>query len=154
MSHDTSADDMIDYMLNESGFDLSMPKMVLSITGGSNRLLIDETTKTAFKQGLIKMSKTINAWIISGGTNCGVMRLVGDAVEQDIRSNGLSVIGIAPWGCVSFREDLIVKKFFTLKHPFEQYLKKNFLNKRKIKDDKITHQSNGSVNIITGRYVS
>ena len=38
--------------------------------------------KKAFKEGLVKAASSTGAWIISGGTNTGVMRLVGEAVEE------------------------------------------------------------------------
>lgn len=99
---------MIEYLYSDSGFNLPRPKMILSVTGGAQKFSIDENTKTAFKLGLMKAAKTTNAWIITGGTNKGVMRLVGDAVEEDFHAHELTVLGIATWGCIAFREDLIV----------------------------------------------
>lgn len=99
---------MIDYLLSEYGFNLTQPKMLLCVTGAEEKLLIDDKTSTAFKLGLMKAAKTTNAWITSAGTNSGVMRLVGDAVEKDIRAHDLTVLGIAPWGCIACRDDLIV----------------------------------------------
>ncbi len=48
-------------------------------------------------RGLVKAAKTTDSWIISGGTNVGVMRLVGDAIEKDINGESLSVIGVASY---------------------------------------------------------
>jgi hypothetical protein len=62
--------------------------------------------KTAFKRGLIKAATSTNAWIITGGTNTGVMRLVGEAVSEEF--NKLIVIGIATWGKIALRKKLIV----------------------------------------------
>jgi hypothetical protein len=39
---------------------------------------LEKSIKQAFKNGLTKAAKTTNAWIISGGFNCGVMRLVNN----------------------------------------------------------------------------
>ena len=53
-------------------------------------------------------------WILTCGTNCGVAKLVGDAVHknsQAVKMDGSSVmpsvncIGIAPWGYVAHKED-------------------------------------------------
>lgn len=55
---------------------LNAPKLIISITGGSRTFNLEKTIKQAFKNGLTKAAKTTNAWIISGGSNCGVMRLV------------------------------------------------------------------------------
>lgn len=51
----------------------------------------------------MKVAKATNAWIITGGTNEGVMRLVGDSVEEDLSTNNATVLGIATWGCVKFK---------------------------------------------------
>ncbi len=60
--------------------------------------------KVAFKEGLIKAAVSTGAWIISGGTNTGVMRLVGEAVADYAKystENKLTVLGIATWGIIS-----------------------------------------------------
>jgi hypothetical protein len=98
---------MISYLYSDTGFALPKPKMILSVTGGAQQFSIDEDTKTAFKLGLMKTAKTTNAWIITGGTNTGVMRLVGDAVAEDLNAQDLTVLGIASWGCIAFREDMV-----------------------------------------------
>ena len=62
-------------------------------------------------------AKTTGAWIITGGTNTGVMRHVGEAVKgHTVMSRGamltdktsqVHLIGIAPWGIVEHRSELI-----------------------------------------------
>lgn len=98
------------------------PKLILSVTGGAKKFTIDEPTKVAFKLGLMKVARSTNAMIISGGTDDGVMKLVGDAVDEDLFGNEVPVLGIAVWGCVSFKDKpvkLLFNKFrfLTLK-PF------------------------------------
>ena len=60
-----------------------------------------------------------STWILTCGTNCGVDKLVGDAVHknsQAVKMDGSSVmptvncIGIAPWGYVEHKEDLVNEK--------------------------------------------
>ena len=48
------------------------------------------------------------AWIVTGGTNAGVMKHVGEAVrDYGLTADGrVTCIGIAPWGCVQNREEL------------------------------------------------
>lgn len=67
--------------------------------------------KKAFKRGLIKAAASTGAWIITGGTNTGVMRLVGEAVadEYHAQSTNLVVLGIATWGKVALRNLMSVK---------------------------------------------
>jgi transient receptor potential cation channel subfamily M protein 2 len=104
----TPVDDMVNYLYSDVGFKLPKPKVILSVTGGTKQFSIDENTKTAIKLGLMKAAKTTNACIISGGTNTGVMRLVGDAVAEDLNEQDLTVLGIASWGCIAFNNDMIV----------------------------------------------
>ncbi len=59
-----------------------------------------EEIKSAFKLGLVKAAKTTSAWILTGGTNHGVMKLVGDAVAEDLNANDITVLGITSWGTV------------------------------------------------------
>lgn len=54
------------------------------------------------------------AWIITGGTHAGVMKHVGQAVKDyalssAMQGNHLVVIGVATWGVIHNREDLVHK---------------------------------------------
>ncbi len=92
---------MLKYMTTEpDGFRLNLPQLIFSVTGGAQQFTINEDVKNAFKHGLMKAAKATNAWIITGGTDCGVMKLVGDAVEKDLGASKLTVLGIASWGNV------------------------------------------------------
>lgn len=86
---------------------LERPELILSITGAAQNFNIIEKVRSTFKESLIKAAKTTNAWIISGGTNYGVMRLVGEAMKEDLYPN-IPVIGIATWGVIASRENLEV----------------------------------------------
>lgn len=68
---------------------------ILSVTGGAQNFTINERTKTAFKQALTKVARETDAWIVTGGSNCGVMKLVGDAVMEDLHKG--PVFGICTW---------------------------------------------------------
>jgi hypothetical protein len=84
-----------DYILKNTRF--RSPQLLISVTGGAKNFTIDKKTKNAFMRGLVKAAKTTDSWIISGGTNVGVMRLVGDAIEKDINGESLPVIGVASY---------------------------------------------------------
>lgn len=51
------------------------------------------------------------AWIVTGGTNLGVMKHVGEAVRDygltSANSSPIVAIGIATWGCVQKKDELI-----------------------------------------------
>ncbi|CAF4102270.1 unnamed protein product, partial [Rotaria magnacalcarata] len=51
----------------------------------------------------------LRAWIITGGMNTGIMKLVGDIVPTNPHnSRPIHIIGIATWGCVSNCDQLLV----------------------------------------------
>ena len=60
------------------------------------------------------MSFTVGAWVITGGTNTGVTRHVGDALISErsprLRGGRVVSIGIAPWGVVENRQNLVGRK--------------------------------------------
>ena len=52
------------------------------------------------------------AWIISGGTNTGVMKIVGEAVNDYQMTSASSdqkivALGIATWGIINNKKDLV-----------------------------------------------
>lgn len=69
---------------------------------------------------IAQVAQTTGAWIITGGTNTGMMRHVGKAVKgHTVMSRGaqrkdkgsqLHLIGIATWGIVDHRSELIDRK--------------------------------------------
>ena len=59
------------------------PKLILSVTGGAQDFQIPSRMNRAFKEGLVKAAASTDAWIITGGTDHGVMKLVGEAVKEE-----------------------------------------------------------------------
>jgi transient receptor potential cation channel subfamily M member 2 len=101
---------MIQFLYNPEGWNLQRPQLILSVTGGAQKFTIPHRMKKAFKRGLIKAAASTGAWIITGGTNTGVMRLVGEAVADEFHkyNQKLTVLGIATWGKIALREQMIV----------------------------------------------
>ena len=76
------------------------------MTGGAKKFNLSHGLKNAFKEGLIKAACSTDAWIITGGTNTGVMRLVGEAASELLPKYGqktIPIIGVATWGVISMR---------------------------------------------------
>ena len=71
---------MIEYLYNsnEDGWNLQRPNLILSVTGGAKKFTLNPRIKKAFKSGFIRAAATTGAWIITGGTNEGIMKLVGE----------------------------------------------------------------------------
>ncbi|CAM4760304.1 unnamed protein product [Rotaria magnacalcarata] len=85
------------------------PSLVISITGGAKNYNMSGKLLRAFRRGLRKVATTTGAWIITGGMNTGIMKLVGDIVPTNPHnSRPIHIIGIATWGCVSNCDQLLV----------------------------------------------
>lgn len=112
ISHDTDVQLILKLMLER--WDLEIPNLVISVTGGAKSFVLKPRLKEVFRRGLIKAAKSTSAWIITGGTNTGVMKHVGEAVkEQEITfgsEDKVNVIGIATWGIVDRKDSLIARK--------------------------------------------
>jgi transient receptor potential cation channel subfamily M protein 2 len=87
-------------MYSKNGWGLEMPKLILSVTGGAQNFRVHSRLKKAFKNGLMRAAISTNAWVITGGTNAGVMKLVGEAVAEESHKHSLTLIGVATWGKV------------------------------------------------------
>lgn len=99
-------------MYCHEGWKLQKPQLILSVTGGSQKFMLPQNMKKAFKRGLIKCASSTGAWIITGGTNTGVMRLVGEAVAEEFHKNSkskITVLGIAKWGNIALRNQMIIQ---------------------------------------------
>ncbi|XP_033748450.1 transient receptor potential cation channel subfamily M member-like 2 [Pecten maximus] len=91
-------------------WNLKTPNLLISVTGGAKSFQVKTQQRTAFRRGLIKLARTTDPWIISGGSNTGIMKEVGEAVRDfNLTANcGQSIvaIGIATWGVVQNRQHL------------------------------------------------
>ena len=100
IKNDTPCEEAVKHIYSDSenGLQLSKPKFILSIIGGTKNFRLsdrDRETEKAFKTGLMKAAKMSDTWIITGGINFGAMRLVGDAIHEELNSNNFIVLGIA-----------------------------------------------------------
>uniref|UniRef100_A0A3B3XCU5 TRPM SLOG domain-containing protein n=1 Tax=Poecilia mexicana TaxID=48701 RepID=A0A3B3XCU5_9TELE len=109
VSADTEA--TVLYKLLTEQWELSPPKLVISVTGGAKNFYLKSHLKKVFYRGLMKIAQTTGAWLITGGTNVGVMRHVGQAVRDYTLSNTkqkeVVAIGVAPWGVIHNKDKLV-----------------------------------------------
>ncbi|KAM6257342.1 transient receptor potential cation channel subfamily M member 7 isoform 1-T1 [Porphyrio hochstetteri] len=116
-------------MLKE--WQMELPKLVISVHGGMQKFELHPRIKQLLGKGLIKAAVTTGAWIITGGVNTGVAKHVGDALREHASrsSRKICTIGIAPWGVIENRNDLVgrdvVAPYQTLLNPLS---KLNVLN--------------------------
>ncbi|XP_029431238.1 transient receptor potential cation channel subfamily M member 7-like isoform X2 [Rhinatrema bivittatum] len=129
LSYDSKPEAILHLMLKEWQMDL--PKLVISVHGGMQKFELHPRIKQLIGKGLIKAALTTGAWIITGGVNTGVAKHVGDALKEHASrsSRKICTIGIAPWGVIENRNDLIgrdvVAPYQTLLNPLS---KLNVLN--------------------------
>ncbi|NP_001032823.1 transient receptor potential cation channel subfamily M member 1 isoform 1 [Rattus norvegicus] len=109
VSYDTKPDSLLHLMVKD--WQLELPKLLISVHGGLQSFEMQPKLKQVFGKGLIKAAMTTGAWIFTGGVSTGVVSHVGDALkDHSSKSRGrLCAIGIAPWGMVENKEDLVGK---------------------------------------------
>ncbi|XP_040282701.1 transient receptor potential cation channel subfamily M member 2-like [Bufo bufo] len=105
-SCDTNPSVLFELMTQQWG--LSVPSLLISVTGGAKNFNISPRLKNEFSWGLVKAAQSTGAWIITGGSHAGVMKHVGEAI-RDFSGNHQEIvlIGIASWGIVHNREYLL-----------------------------------------------
>ncbi|KAK1887609.1 Transient receptor potential cation channel subfamily M member 1 [Dissostichus eleginoides] len=124
VSYDTKPDNILHLMVKD--WQLELPTLLISVHGGLQNFDLSPKLKQVFGKGLIKAAVTTGAWIITGGVNTGVMRHVGDALkDHSSKSRGkVCAIGIAPWGILENKEDLIgkdvTKPYQTMANPLSK----------------------------------
>jgi len=107
LSFDTKPQNIINLVKNY--WQLEFPKLIISVHGGIANFGLQPKLKQALKQGLIKVVNTSHIWIITAGTDTGVVKHIGDILKDILPNSSINIvaIGIAPWGVVNERESLI-----------------------------------------------
>uniref|UniRef100_A0A8C5MGZ2 non-specific serine/threonine protein kinase n=1 Tax=Leptobrachium leishanense TaxID=445787 RepID=A0A8C5MGZ2_9ANUR len=129
LSYDSNPEAILQLLLKE--WQMELPKLVISVHGGTQKFELHPRVKQLIGKGLIKAAVTTGAWIITGGVNAGVAKHVGDALKEHASrsSRKICTIGIAPWGLIENRNDLIgrdvIAPYQTLLNPLS---KLNVLN--------------------------
>ncbi|XP_077376516.1 transient receptor potential cation channel subfamily M member 1-like isoform X2 [Festucalex cinctus] len=106
-SFDSRPECLLQLMLKE--WSLELPTLLISVHGGLQNFELPPKLRQVFGRGLIKAAVTTGAWIFTGGVSTGVIRHVGDALkEHSSKSRGrVCAIGVAPWGIVDNKQDLL-----------------------------------------------
>uniref|UniRef100_A0AAY4EE23 Transient receptor potential cation channel subfamily M member 1 n=1 Tax=Denticeps clupeoides TaxID=299321 RepID=A0AAY4EE23_9TELE len=109
VAFDSKPDNLLHLMVKD--WQLELPTLLISVHGGLQNFEMQPKLKQVFGKGLIKAAVTTGAWIFTGGVSTGVIRHVGDALkDHSSKSRGkVCAIGIAPWGILENKEDLIGK---------------------------------------------
>ncbi|XP_048868863.1 transient receptor potential cation channel subfamily M member 4-like isoform X3 [Brienomyrus brachyistius] len=104
------------YTLMTVHWGLPVPNLVLSLVGGDGRVKVKSWIREVLRRGLVRVAQSTGAWIITGGLREGLTRCIGEAV-RDHRAAASSLshakviaLGIAPWGLVLNRQQLVNPK--------------------------------------------
>ena len=100
---DTTSTNLLSTFI-EKHWGLARPQVLISVTGGAQDFVLSPKLKHMFNRGLVSAAHSANAWIFTGGTDTGVMKLVAEAIH----SHGvkLPLIGVTSHGCVNGRDAL------------------------------------------------
>uniref|UniRef100_A0A668TJI1 Transient receptor potential cation channel, subfamily M, member 4a n=1 Tax=Oreochromis aureus TaxID=47969 RepID=A0A668TJI1_OREAU len=101
------------YNILTTHWGLPAPNLVVSVVGGNSRTQIKTWVREILRQGLVKASQSTGAWILTTGLRERLGRCVGQAVRDhaaaasSVSLNKVVALGIAPWGVVEKREQLV-----------------------------------------------
>uniref|UniRef100_A0A7S3AMF8 TRPM SLOG domain-containing protein n=1 Tax=Haptolina ericina TaxID=156174 RepID=A0A7S3AMF8_9EUKA len=82
---------------------LGLPEVVITVVGGAQDFTLTPQLQSTFSSGLASAAMSSRAWVLTGGTNTGVMKMVGKAMQE--QAPKVPVIGIGPWGAIAGRDD-------------------------------------------------
>jgi len=116
---DTTSSAMLSHFL-EKYWRLPRPDVLISVTGSAASLQLTSQLQRVFDRGLASAAAMTNAWIFTGGTDSGVMKLVGEAMHK-YGLVDVPVVGVAPWGAIAGRKELSDKKGQTIEVMAWQY---------------------------------
>ncbi|KAJ3603567.1 hypothetical protein NHX12_028312 [Muraenolepis orangiensis] len=110
---DSKAEAVLQLMLRE--WQMDRPKLLISVQGGSENLVLPPKVSQAFSKGLLTAALSTGAWILTDGINTGVSRYVGEAVKtfgsHNLRKR--NTVGVTPWGMINnSNNDLVGKDVF------------------------------------------
>lgn len=80
---------------------MPMPNVIFSITGGATPFTLRPKIEKMFEKTLLNATRSTTGLIVTGGTNIGVMKLVGDSIARSGRME--TCLGIMPWGTIHGR---------------------------------------------------
>eukprot|EP00004_Rigifila_ramosa_P002845 TRINITY_DN128_c0_g2_i1.p1 TRINITY_DN128_c0_g2~~TRINITY_DN128_c0_g2_i1.p1 ORF type:complete len:1464 (-),score=371.71 TRINITY_DN128_c0_g2_i1:13-3942(-) len=99
--------------------------MIISVTGGAQDFQMRPRLEKVIKDGILKAAVNGDAWIMTGGTDTGVMKYVGEAIGE----SAVPLIGFVSWGVISHREELIVKDHSRIDtHPYQKKMSNSSKN--------------------------
>ena len=87
------------------------PRVIISIVGSDDDTeseVLEAQQQLVFRRGLLKAARTTQAWIVTSGTACGVMAMVGRELKTEIGDSEKEIVclGIGPWDRIALRHQM------------------------------------------------
>ncbi|XP_077867546.1 transient receptor potential cation channel subfamily M member-like 2 [Saccoglossus kowalevskii] len=102
VDNDTQPNIIWNLLINQ--WNMYIPKVLISVTGGTINYHFKSRLKTLFKEGLIKAAVSTGVWIITRGIDAGVSKIVGEAIKEVHQD--IVLLGMEPWDNVDNNEAL------------------------------------------------
>jgi len=91
--------------ITEKIWKLSEPEILISVNGGAADFNLSAETTQKVLHGLMKAESEMDVWFLSGGTNLGVMRMLGEARAK--LAPRAPLIGCTTWGSLPGAHELM-----------------------------------------------
>ncbi|XP_063724949.1 transient receptor potential cation channel subfamily M member-like 2 isoform X3 [Symsagittifera roscoffensis] len=147
LSSDTHPAIVMDILCNK--WKLSIPDIVISVVGTSDRFPLTASQLTHFKGGFCRALSSCRAWVVGGGTLHGVDAVITECVKEmqilewiHSKSPKLYLIAFTNWDCIDSKTKAN-EWFFTQQNsdPFPYYIRR-----RKAAFDETTQNLTASLN--------
>ena len=108
VSADSQPQDVLELLLTT--WKLRRPEVLISVTGAAaGSPPMDTKQQLVFRRGLLKAARRTRVWIVTGGTNAGVMAMVGRTVQEASEDQPVVCLGVASWGALLGHERMELK---------------------------------------------
>ena len=94
---------MVDFM--QHTWKMEMPSVIFSVTGSAEEFTLRPKFRDTFMSALLNATRSTNAWIVTGGSDSGIMKLVGDTLARGKQME--TALAVSCWGTVIGRTELI-----------------------------------------------
>jgi hypothetical protein len=88
----------------QEAWQMDMPSVIFSVTGSAQEFTLRPKFRDTFMSALLNATRSTNAWIVTGGSDSGIMKLVGDTLARGKQME--TAVGIASWSAVHGRTEL------------------------------------------------
>ncbi len=84
---------------------LTLPNLLLTVTGGATDFTLDAEKKDQLLQGLTETAKSVGVWFTTGRTSEGIMKYMGMALL--LYTNDIPLISITSFSVVKGKQAIL-----------------------------------------------